>query len=364
VNAHAHVLKDSLSLIRELESMSFSPKHNILLTSADVAALYPSINIEDGMQALQWFMAEHSSIPQDLQPKYLKLARFVLENNYVECKGIEGSFLQRIGTAMGTSFSVTYATIFMIWLETPIINEFQRQIVLYKRYIDDIFLIWSGSHAELCRFRETLGNANDNIKLEWQGTPSAEDAINPAKFDQHQHRQVNFLDLDITISYSDGSADFAFKVYRKPGTAYAYLPYGSYHARHVFRGWLKAEMHRLLTHSSSPDVWLEECALFYSHLRNRGYPSKAIDATFRKVNWNQRSKMLEPKKRVADDKFFAQYRGCVFSNRNAPGSAELRAEMDLSLKELREQGQGHDIFPPRAFFALRSALPMGHTLPR
>ena len=122
MNAHVHVLKDSLSLIRQLEAL---PKQNILLTSADVAALYPSINIEDGMKALQWFMAEHSSIPQNLQPKYLRLARFVLENNYVECKGIEGSFLQRIGTAMGTSFSVTYAILFMIWLETPIINEFQ-----------------------------------------------------------------------------------------------------------------------------------------------------------------------------------------------------------------------------------------------
>ncbi len=173
----------------------------------------------------------------------------------------------------------------------------------------------------------------------------AEDAVNPAIFDQHQYRQVNFLDFDTTILYSDGSADFAFKVYRKPGTAYAFLPNGTYHARHVFRGCLKAGMHRLLTHSSSPAFWLEECALFYSHLRNRGYQSKAIDTTFRKVNWNQRSKMLEPKKRVADDKFFAQYRSCIFSNRNTQGSAELQAEMDLSLEELLEQGQGRSIFP-------------------
>ncbi len=36
VNAHVHVLT------------SFSPEQNVLLTSADVAALYPSINIEDG----------------------------------------------------------------------------------------------------------------------------------------------------------------------------------------------------------------------------------------------------------------------------------------------------------------------------
>jgi hypothetical protein len=97
-----------------------------------------------------------------------------------------------------------------------------EDIVLHKRFIDDIFLIWSGSIAELCRFREKLGNANDTIKLEWQDTPSA---VNPAKFDQHQHRQVNFLDLDITIVYSSESADFSSKFYRKPDTAYAYLPF-------------------------------------------------------------------------------------------------------------------------------------------
>jgi hypothetical protein len=73
--------------------------------------------------------------------------------------------------------------------------------------------------------------------------------------------------------------------------------------------------------------------------------------------------MLEPKKRVADDRFFARYRGCVFSNRNAPGGAELWVEMDFSLEELRERGRGRDIFPLRALFTLRSSLPMGYTLP-
>ena len=71
--------------------------------------------------------------------------------------------------------------------------------------------MWSGSSAEPCRFREKLGNANDNIKPEWQGTPWAEDAVSPAKFDQYRHHQVNFL-LDITIVYSQASADFACKV--------------------------------------------------------------------------------------------------------------------------------------------------------
>jgi hypothetical protein len=78
----------------------------------------------------------------------------------------------------------------------------------------------------------------------------------------------------------------------------------------------------------------------------------------------QNAGLLEPKKRAADDKFFAQNCGCVFSNRNAPGSAELRADMDLSLEELGEQGQGRDMFPSCALFALWSALQMRHFLPR
>ena len=366
VNGHEHTLRDSLSLIRQLESTPISPAQDIVLTSADVVALYPSIDIEDGMNALQWFMAEHTSIPLNLQQKYLKLARFVLENNYVECEGIAGAFLQKVGTAMGTSFSVTYATIFMIWLETPIINEFRLHIMLYKRYIDDILLIWLGSSAELCRFRARFGTANDHIKLEWQGTPSSVDATDPARFNRHQHRKVDFLDLDIQAVTCSGSSEFAFRLYRKPGNAYAYLPYGSYHARHVFRGWLKAELLRLLTHSSNPSVWLEECRIFYAHLRNRGYPAKAIDACFRGVDWNQRRKALEPKAKVRgdDDAFFVQYRACVFTNRNAPGTDELRQSVNLSLDDLRLHGAGRDIFPPRAYFAVKSALPMGSVLRR
>jgi len=70
---HPHVLKDSLSLIRMLENMNLSPDQEIFLTSADIAALYPSINIEDGLEAMRWFMKEHTNIPDNLQKLYLDL---------------------------------------------------------------------------------------------------------------------------------------------------------------------------------------------------------------------------------------------------------------------------------------------------
>ena len=155
---------------------------------------------------------------------------------------------------------------------------------------------------------------------------------------------------------------FEFSVYRKPGNAFSYLPYGSYHARHIFRGWLKAEVLRLLTHSSTPTIWIEECRRFYDHLRRRGYPASAISSTFQKVSWNQRQQILNPKAECENEIFFATYRGCVFSTRNAPGSDQLKGSLDLSLKALQEDSEGGEIFPGRGFFATKSAFPMGYAL--
>ncbi len=56
----------------------------------------------------------------------------MLTNKYVECKELNGAMYQQVvGTAMGTSFSVVYAVIFMIWLETPTIERFESCIQLY-----------------------------------------------------------------------------------------------------------------------------------------------------------------------------------------------------------------------------------------
>ena len=48
------------------------------------------------MTAFQWFI----TIREKMQPKYLHLSGFVLEDNYVECEGVVGAFLQQVGIAV------------------------------------------------------------------------------------------------------------------------------------------------------------------------------------------------------------------------------------------------------------------------
>ena len=96
----------------------------------------------------------------------------MLSNNYIICEEVGNAiYRQMIGTAMGTSFSVTYAIIFILCLETPIINNhrFSRDIQVYKLFIDDLFLIWSGPTDVLCDFRKALAKADVGIGFDWSG---------------------------------------------------------------------------------------------------------------------------------------------------------------------------------------------------
>ena len=124
----------------------------------------------------------------------LRRANFFVTNKYVECEELEcGIYRQHIGPAMGTSSSVVYAVIFMIRLETQIIEDprFRQFIKPYKQFIDDIFLIWTGSAAALCVFRRALASADEAFELDWGGYERQADGY-PRVFVREVFRQVTW----------------------------------------------------------------------------------------------------------------------------------------------------------------------------
>ena len=53
-------------------------------------------------------------------------------------------FHQRCGTAMGTMTTVKYATLYYaLYEEELLIPKYQDQMLYFRRYIDDIFIIWN-----------------------------------------------------------------------------------------------------------------------------------------------------------------------------------------------------------------------------
>jgi hypothetical protein len=131
---------------------------------------------------------------------------------------------------MGTCFSVVYAIIHMIYIETDIFRRFKRYISLYTRFIYDGFCAWHGSDEDFEIFAEEFNRADPSIKVAGSVLSYS------AEF------------LDVATEIQGGSIHY--EVYSKPGTAYAYLPLGSYHIRSSFPAWIKAELHRALSRSS------------------------------------------------------------------------------------------------------------------
>jgi hypothetical protein len=96
-----HVLKDALTLIHRMDSMQ--PRPNLRVTTFDVTALYPSINLERGLNSLRWFLNTFCSEYQDTDLKDLNmvLSRFVLTHCFITCPEISNNpFHQLFGTKM------------------------------------------------------------------------------------------------------------------------------------------------------------------------------------------------------------------------------------------------------------------------
>lgn len=114
----------------------------------------------------------------------VELTNWVLSNNVFLFQ--DKIFTQCKGTSMGASFAPEYACLFLgLWEQEfvydPQKNLFTARIKWWARYIDDIFLPWTGNQIDLLLFHKCLNSTNENIKL-------------PIEFSDNK---INFLDVTI-----------------------------------------------------------------------------------------------------------------------------------------------------------------------
>ena len=95
-----------------LETHSF-PQDTVILTG-DVNSLYPSIDIADGILAIQNALRIFTSIPSNSIDFISELLKWVLINNFIAFG--DTYWLQIKGTAMGTPVAVTFANILQIFI--------------------------------------------------------------------------------------------------------------------------------------------------------------------------------------------------------------------------------------------------------
>ncbi|XP_033109872.1 uncharacterized protein LOC117111097 [Anneissia japonica] len=166
-------LQDTTDFLNKLSQFS-NLLDNTILVTMDVASLYTNIPHEDGIQAIKNILPDNL-----LTAATTELARFVLAHNYFEFNN--SLYKQICGTAMGTCMAPQYANLFMANLEQNFLAHSSSPLVYY-RYIDDIFMIWTDTLAEL-EFHRGLNNAHPTIKLTIE----------------HSNEEVHFLDTTVSF---------------------------------------------------------------------------------------------------------------------------------------------------------------------
>lgn len=139
-------LRDTNDFIEQLSNVHIDCEtQDIFLTTMDVVSLYTNIPHDKGIVAIEHFLNERTDKTPPTQfltdVVYLLLHKnfFLFENQY---------YLQTQGAAMGSRFSPDYACLFMGYLEERYVwnnNPFSDNVILWKRYVDDIFCLFKGS---------------------------------------------------------------------------------------------------------------------------------------------------------------------------------------------------------------------------
>ena len=274
------ILKDSTQLLYNLshpELLNQCKLHRkeLWLLSCDVEALYPSINIKRGLQLLEAFLDSIGYQPAARKQFILQAAEFVLNTMFIHFDS--KIYLQTSGAAMGSSFVPPYANIFMHMLESQPVEHWEntKKLLIYRRFIDDIFMLFYGSEAEVAELLSDLNNMDPSIKL------------------THIKSQQSIDFLDLTIFRTRGLIQT--KAFQKAMNPYTYLPWNSYHPVDMKKAFIKGEAIRYARLCSNISDFNKLLQLFSTRLTLRGYPQYFISKVLLTVFWTSRSQYLRPK---------------------------------------------------------------------
>ena len=145
-------VKDTNYFLSRLSKLGKIPE-GALLCTVDVVGLYPSIPHWEGLEAIREALDRREN-PGVATDTLVGLASLVLENNYFEFN--DRFYRQKLGTAIGTKFAQAYANLFMTRLEERLLDASADKPLVWMRFIDDLFFIWTHGEEKLKSFINLL----------------------------------------------------------------------------------------------------------------------------------------------------------------------------------------------------------------
>ena len=272
--------KHLLQIIRDNPTIN----QDTYLVTADVTSLYTNIPHDEGITTILTAIDEHRHLIPTFTPdnEIIKLIlTFILKHNYFDF--MDKHYKQTQGTAMGTKMAPPYANIYMSYFEKPLINTYSHNILLWRRYIDDILFLWRGTKQSLDQFITHTNSLHPTIKLTFEVSKD----------------KIDFLDTTIYVDKSNYK--LATRLYRKPTNKNLILHYTSKHPLHIKRSIIYSKALRYKRIISSQKHLEQEITTLKQILIARGYPLRLINQQINKALKIPRMTLLTDKSRTTSN---------------------------------------------------------------
>ena len=323
------ILLNSLAYVSKIEELNIAwhreieaGKHassRVEMYTFDVNAMYPSFKkayiISQVDEALVTRIRAAYKIgriarlaAERFREVVMRLLIFVLEHNFVESINTHGEvtyYYQYEGLGIGSSCSGIIANVVMWVGEVVMLEKFENagyRVDLYKRYLDDIFIILVMGANQLSQFEE-FQKQLDLLDARWGSvTVTGERRIYPMVMDMgvysvkdrvEEQRGFPFLDLSQLVSRNGlGWMSLQTKIYRKACSYQLPILPSSCHTKAVRMGTVRGELLRFLTLSSLEEYFEGSWVEYRSLLLMRGYVADDIEFEKERVLWATRAQVI------------------------------------------------------------------------
>ena len=153
---HVHNTRDFVKQLKEVRL-----KQGECIISYDVAALFTSVPIQPVINIIQQRLAKDTELHQRTINHITTLLEFCLKSTSFV---FQGQYYQQMdGAAMGSPLSLIVANIFMEKFEKEALDTAPHTPSLWKRYVDDTFVIQEEQHKD--EFFHHMNSIDPNIKF-------------------------------------------------------------------------------------------------------------------------------------------------------------------------------------------------------
>jgi hypothetical protein len=279
-------VKDTTHFLRLVGDMGEIPESSFLVT-LDVAALYPSIPLDKGLQVARKALKRTRAEP-GVKPSNKTLMTFleaVLTKNNFTFNG--GHYLQKTGTAIGTKVAPSFGNHFLNDFELIHVYTYLKQPLYWYRYIKDVFMVWPYSIEELNSFIEHLNSRLPTIRFTME----------------YSEVEIPFLD---TLIKKKGRV-LKTDLYSKPTDTFDYLLYNSSHPQTCKDSIPYSQFLRIRRICSEMFDYEKHVIEISKHFLRRNYPIELLEEAAILARQRDREILLEQKQKKSKnegDKIF------------------------------------------------------------